>query len=80
MRTASAKGESQLDERLLWPEAHAAKMLSVSPRTLFAYRTAGRIPFLKIGGRVLYSPAALAAWVESQLTTTADADTEAPAA
>jgi excisionase family DNA binding protein len=49
--------------RLLVNERTAAQMLSVSARTLWTLRQQGKIPYVKLGGRVLYSPATLAEWI-----------------
>ena len=45
-------------------DAHeAARALRLSERTLWARTKAGEIPHVRIGRRVLYSPAALERWV-----------------
>ena len=55
---------------LLVDERTAAKLLGISDRHLFTKRTAGEVPFMKIGCRILYSPTALAAWIaERQIRT-----------
>jgi hypothetical protein len=48
---------------LLLGEKDAARALGLSPRSLFNLRQHEGLPFLKIGTRVMYSPAALAQWV-----------------
>lgn len=40
--------------KLLLTEAETSQMLSISPRTLFALRKAGKISASKIGSRVNY--------------------------
>ena len=55
---------------LLTPDA-AAKLLNVSKATLAEWRCDGRGPiFVKIGGRVSYTEADLAAWIASRRMTT----------
>lgn len=49
--------------RLLVDAHDAATMLSISERTLWAKTKDGTIPFRRLGRRVLYSPADLAAWI-----------------
>jgi len=45
-------------------DAHeAARTLRLSERTLWARTKAGEIPHVRIGRRVLYSPAALERWL-----------------
>jgi excisionase family DNA binding protein len=51
---------------LLVDEPTAAKLLGVSARTLFSMRQRGEIPFVRVSFRVLYSPAALVAWIEAR--------------
>jgi excisionase family DNA binding protein len=51
---------------LLLSEAEAARTLGISPRTLFTMRKDGRIPFVRLGHRVLYNPRSLRAWLEAQ--------------
>lgn len=68
--------EAANDARLLVGACDAAVMLSISQRTLWAMTQAGTIPFRRLGRRVLYSPADLAAWIAagcpSATTTTSD--------
>lgn len=49
-------------------ESAAAAIIDVAPGTLSVWRSTGRygIPFVKIGRKVRYSRAALAAWLESR--------------
>ena len=54
------------DAKLLLTEREAAKVLSVSPRTLWGLRAAGEIPCIRLGRAVRYDPADLAAWISSQ--------------
>jgi len=52
---------------LLVSAAEAARLLSISERTLRTRTKDGMIPAVQLGGRVLYSPIALAHWVERRL-------------
>ncbi len=55
------------DARLLIPIRDAARAVSVSERTLWGLtQPRGPIPCVRLGGRVLYSPAALTRWIEQQ--------------
>ena len=54
--------------RILVTESVAAKMLSISPRTLFTERTKGRIPFVKIGAAVRYRVADVETYALKQLS------------
>jgi hypothetical protein len=51
---------------ILIDERQAAEMLGVSARSLFSIRQKGEIPFVRLSCRVLYSPSALAKWIESR--------------
>ena len=55
--------------KLLICESEAAKLLGISPRSLFSLRKSGQIPCVRLGGRVLYSPAALQAVIEARTST-----------
>ena len=44
----------------------AAKQLSISARSLWTLTRDGKIPCVRLGRRVLYSPKALEAWVTQQ--------------
>lgn len=58
---------------LLTPE-QAAQLLGLSDRTLATWRSTGRhsLPYIRVGGRIRYSKAALTAWFQSrQRTSTA---------
>lgn len=53
--------------RLLLRAPDAAEALGISERTLWAYtKPRGSIPAVKIGGRVLYDPRDLTAWIDRQ--------------
>jgi excisionase family DNA binding protein len=58
--------------RDLLDEKQAAEVLDVSPGTLSVWRSTGRyaIPFVKIGSKVRYRRADLAAWLESRTRAT----------
>lgn len=49
------------------PEAAAA--LSISERTLRSETTAGRVPHVRIGGRIVYPVAELQQWLSRQAQT-----------
>lgn len=49
---------------LLVPQREAARLLSVSERTLFAMRERGEIACVRLGPRILYSTDDLLKWVE----------------
>lgn len=53
-------------EPILLTARQAAKLLSLSERTLFSLTQSGRIPVVKIGERgIRYDPADLRAWIDS---------------
>ncbi len=54
-------------DKLLLSSREACRLLNVSPRTLWAWRKAGKIPFLQIGGVVRFSRPALEQWVAEQV-------------
>jgi len=67
---AAAKYAANESPALLLNERDAAKLLGVSPRTLWALRKAGRIPFVAISERCIrYSRSDLAAWIARQSST-----------
>lgn len=45
----------------------AARTLGISTRTLWSWTSAGRIPHVRLGRRVLYPVESLRAWVRSQV-------------
>lgn len=52
---------------LLIPELDARRLLGgVSAKTIYVWREREHLPYLKVGARVLYDPADLAAWVEAR--------------
>lgn len=52
-------------------DAHAAaKSLAISERTLARFTASGEIPVVRIGRRVLYSPADLRAFIRHQKSRT----------
>ncbi len=53
-------------EKLL-SERQAAALLGISTRHLFGLRKRGEVPYVRLGGRVLYSPEALQRWIEQRL-------------
>ena len=62
--TASAPiGETLIDSR------QAATKLGCSVRHLDSQRAAGKVPFIKIGNLVRFSPTVLDEWIREKLTT-----------
>lgn len=55
-------------ERLLLDARETARLLSISPRSLWTLTQRGDIAHVRAGRRVLYSPADLAAWIDRQRT------------
>jgi len=53
-------------DQLAYDETNAAKMLSISPRTLFGLRADGLIKAKQIGSRIVYSRAELLRFLESE--------------
>jgi excisionase family DNA binding protein len=51
------------DGRLLVDQREAARLLSLSTRTVYLMSKDGRLPCLRIGRSVRYSPVDLAAWI-----------------
>jgi len=41
-----------------------AERLGVSPDTLYTWRARGRLPHVKVGGRLLFDPRAITAWLD----------------
>lgn len=57
--------QSADDGRLLIDAREAARRLGISERLLWEHTTPrGGVPCVRVGRRCLYSPQALAAWVE----------------
>lgn len=56
-----------LDDRLLVGGRDAARVLSVSQRTLHTLAMRGDIPSIRIGARRLYSLEQLRGWIDSRL-------------
>lgn len=59
------RAESATVEPLLIDAVSAAKLLSISQKTLWLYTQSGDIPHRRIGSRVLYPLALLRAYAES---------------
>lgn len=53
-------------EPIALSEAEAARILSVSTRTLYQWRIESEIPYARCGGRILYNVAALREWLASK--------------
>jgi excisionase family DNA binding protein len=56
-------------DRLLVPPRDAARMLAVSPRTLWTLTARGDVPCVRCGRLVRYSPTDLAKWIDRQRST-----------
>lgn len=56
---------------LLLSVTEAARLLNVSPRTVWSLTESGSLPHVRIGRRVLYPPDALRHWTEAQTRTVA---------
>ena len=52
------------DDRLLVSQGEAARLLSVSERTLYSMRKRGELNWVRIGPRVLYATEDLRHWIE----------------
>ncbi len=53
-------------QKMLISAHDAARALSISEKTLWTMTAEKRIPCVRIGRRVLYSPADLVTWIEQQ--------------
>jgi excisionase family DNA binding protein len=51
-------------DALLMSVRETARRMSISIRKLHAITRAGEIPCVRIGSRVLYSPASIQAWIQ----------------
>lgn len=51
---------------VLWSEREAAAAMGLTPRTLYSLRHTAGLPFVMVRRRVLYRPAALAAWAAAR--------------
>ncbi|MCE9591282.1 MAG: helix-turn-helix domain-containing protein [Planctomycetes bacterium] len=54
-------------EPLLISEPEAARLLGVSPKTLYNRRKRGEVPHLVFGGRILYSPEGLRDFIAKEI-------------
>ena len=52
-------------EKLMTPD-EVAELLRLKKSTVYAYVLRKKIPYLKIGTKLLFKPSAIAAWVEAQ--------------
>lgn len=53
-------------DRLLVSAAEAARLLSISPRTLWSMTTSGELPCVRVRRRVLYAVADLREYVDAK--------------
>lgn len=58
-----------LAERLTWTLPDAARATGLSARTIQAAIYSGDLPAIRVGRRVLLSPAAVRTWLDSKQTT-----------
>ena len=68
-----SSGHTEVDSlptprRIGVPEPEAARIVGVSPRTMFGLAASGKIPYFKIGSRKLYDVADLQTFVDSLKT------------
>lgn len=54
------------ETRLAVGAVEAAKMLGVSPRTVWALTRSGRLPHVRLGRRIVYPVEALRAWLAAE--------------
>jgi excisionase family DNA binding protein len=66
MERMTMKAAPDASPKLLIDSIEASRRLSISSRTLYRLTKAGQVPAVRMGRAVRYSPADLAAWVESQ--------------
>jgi excisionase family DNA binding protein len=52
-------------EKLVVSEREAAKMLSLSTRTMFEMRRRGGLPFIRLGSKIGYRVESLRKWLEN---------------
>ena len=72
MKNNSEKKANSIDGLLTTEEA--AKLLTVSPRTVWALTNAGALPAIRIGRSVRYSRQDIEAFIAARRTTTRKAD------
>lgn len=65
MKTNDRPNHPYEDLQLL-NERQAAELLNISPRTLWGHRKAGKLPCVRIGASVRYSPSDLQEWIAAQ--------------
>jgi excisionase family DNA binding protein len=63
-----------LNTALALRPAQAARALGISPRTLWAWTKAGRIPSVRVGHVVLYPTEALKSWLAQHATPSTEGD------
>jgi excisionase family DNA binding protein len=61
-------------ERLSFNEEHAAESIGVSPQHLANLRKERRVPFVRLGNRVLYPKQVLKEWLNNQCIQPIDPD------
>jgi len=61
-------GNDQKHERLLITPREAAKLMSISERTLWTLTHKRDLPYVRIGRSIRYSPSDLVGWIEKNKT------------
>ena len=62
----SKSAQTATAERLAIPASEVAKLLNISERHVWALNSSGRLPRpIRLGRRVLWSRAEIAAWIEA---------------
>jgi len=74
--TQDEKPTNTSNDRLLVNEPEAARLLSLSPRTLFSLRQSGEMPFIQLGRAIRYRVADLYQWIEKNIIRAANAKRE----
>ena len=54
METLFSKRKSSLDGESFYTDEELSQRLKISRRSLQDYRNQGRIPYIKLGGKILY--------------------------
>ena len=57
-------GDQQDAARLLITSPEAAKLMTISERTLFTLRKEGDLPYVRIGRSIRYDPRDIGVWIE----------------
>jgi len=63
MTTAGAKRQTLTP---LLTADEVADLLSISPKTIYAWAESGRLPCVRLGGRVRFDPGDLTRWIAAR--------------